>query len=441
MSKIWLVIKREYLSRVRKKSFIIMTILGPILMAAFYAVLIFIALSEEERPHTVMVVDNSSLKLGDELKKYNVLHPAGKLHFVWKYDDYWEAIDHIEKEDYQSVLMLPTDPVTHPGSIVLKYKDRPGSSTVKTIESELDKIIQGVLLAKNNITEEQLAEIMQKKVSLKTSDISVRDMEGKDETAQYIIAIAFGFLIYMFILLYGVQVFRGVMEEKTNRIVEVIISSVRPFQIMMGKIIGIALVGLTQFLIWVIFSGTVITILSAVLAPTVMQQVETGDMNMHSEIGGVNTGQFFMAADMANLFVLLPLFVFYFLGGYLLYASLFAAIGAAVDSETDSQQFMLPITMPLILSFVIAQMALNDPEGNVATIFSMIPLTSPIVMMVRLPFMKGADIWQLFVSMGLLVAGFVFTTWIAARIYRTGILMYGKKVTYKELFKWLFYKN
>lgn len=440
MNKIWLVIKREYLSRVRKKTFIIMTILGPLLMGVFYGALILIALAEEERAHTVMVIDQSTLKLGEELKTYSIRRPESKLKFVWKYDNYWDAIDNIEKENYHSILVLPKDPVKNPSSIFLKYKERPGMGTIRAIELELEKIIEEEKLALYNITKEQFDEI-RVKISLKSSDISSKDLQGKDETPQFIIAVAFGFLIYMFILLYGVQVFRGVMEEKTNRIVEVIISSVRPFQIMMGKIIGIAFVGLTQFMIWVFFSGILFTVVGLFFAPTVMNQIESGNMEMQSEVAGIDIGALFNAAAMTNFFVMLPLFVFYFLGGYLLYASLFAAIGAAVDSETDSQQFMLPITLPLVFSFVIAQMALKDPEGKIATIFSLFPLTSPIVMMVRLPFMKIEYLWQLYLSMGLLIAGFVLTTWLASKIYRTGILMYGKKITWKELFKWLLYKN
>jgi ABC-2 type transport system permease protein len=243
----------------------------------------------------------------------------------------------------------------------------------------------------------------------------------------------------MFILLYGVQVLRGVMEEKTNRIVEVMVSSVRPFQLMMGKIIGIALVGLTQFLVWMTLSGLTITIVGSMMAPDVMQQVQSGNLQTQQEMGGVNIGQFLDTMMSLRLPLILVTFVFYFLTGYLLYSALFAAVGSAIDSESDSQQFMLPITIPLVFSIAIGQFVLNNPTGTLATVFSFIPFTAPVVMMVRIPF--GIPWWEVGVSAGMMIVGFIGTTWLAAKIYRTGILMYGKKPTYKELFKWLFYKN
>jgi len=441
MSKIWLVIKREYLSRVRKRSFIIMTILGPLLVAGFYGLLIWIALSEEERPHTVMVVDSSEMQLGDELKTYAIRRPQSKLRFTWKYDNYHEAKDHIYKEDYNSILFIPRDPVNNPKGIFMGYKDRPGMSTMRAIEIEMEKLIEEQKMVEYNITKEQFDNI-RTKLSIKDQKIDESGGEQtQDSMMQYMIAFIFGLLIYMFILLYGVQVLRGVMEEKTSRIVEVMVSSVRPFQLMMGKIIGIALVGLTQFLIWVLFSGTVMAAIGAAVAPSLMSQIETGSVEMQSEVAGMDVGSLLGTFGFVDFFVMLPLFVFYFIGGYLLYAALFAAIGSAVDSETDSQQFMLPVTLPLIFSFVIGQMVLKNPEGTLARVFSMIPFTSPIVMMIRLPFGIKEWQWELPLSMFLLVAGFVITTWLAGRIYRTGILMYGKKVTYRELFKWLFYKG
>jgi len=258
-------------------------------------------------------------------------------------------------------------------------------------------------------------------------------------------------LIYFFIFLYGVQVMRGVMEEKTSRIVEVILSSVKPFQLMMGKIVGIALVGLTQFLLWVILTGTLysiatVTILKDVDMKQIQQKEQTikigADLNFSEMKHNADTGEIaklwndFKSVDIVAI---LLCFLFYFLVGYLMYSALFAAVGAAVDSEADTQQFMMPITIPLILSFVVAESVIQDPQSSMAFWFSIIPFTSPIVMMVRLPF--GVPAWELALSMSLLVLGFLFTTWIAGRIYRTGILMYGKKVTWKELGKWLFFKG
>jgi ABC-2 type transport system permease protein len=234
---------------------------------------------------------------------------------------------------------------------------------------------------------------------------------------------------------------RGVIEEKTNRIVEVIISSVKPFQLMMGKILGIAAVGLTQFLLWAILSGLTTTAVTAAFRDELQTQQQAATLGQESPATarGQEISQALQALDNLNVPLILGCFIFYFLGGYLLYGALFGAVGAAVDNETDTQQFMLPITIPLILSFVVAQtVIIRNPDGPVAFWMSMIPLTSPIAMMLRIPF--GVPAWELLLSMVLLVAGFIFTTWIAARIYRVGILMYGKKVNYKELSKWLFYK-
>jgi ABC-2 type transport system permease protein len=238
---------------------------------------------------------------------------------------------------------------------------------------------------------------------------------------------------------------RGVIEEKTNRIVEVIISSVKPFQLMMGKIVGIALVGLTQFLLWVVLTGGIY----AIFMNTVVKEKYSSEniealMQKSSDGTGVDNmdellenQQMIQRIQSINWLLIIPAFIFYFLGGYLLYGSLFAAIGSAVDNETDTQQFILPITVPLIFSFMMAQMILNDPTGNLAKWLSIIPLTSPIIMMVRLPFQVAP--WELALSMAMLVLGFVFTTWIASKVYRTGILMYGKRVTWKEIAKWLRY--
>jgi ABC-2 type transport system permease protein len=265
------------------------------------------------------------------------------------------------------------------------------------------------------------------------------------------VGLSAGVMIYFFIFLYGVQVMRGVMEEKTNRIVEVLLSSIRPFQLMMGKIIGIALVGLTQFLLWVILTTVIYSAGAATMLRDLdMQQVqkETEVVRIGADLDHANMKQIredspvvkiwndFKKLDAGDI---LLAFLFYFLAGYLMYSALFAAVGSAVDSEADTQQFMLPITIPLILSLVMAQMVIRNPDSDVSFWLSMIPLTSPVIMMVRIPF--GVPGWELALSMALLLIGFIFTTWLAGRIYRTGVLMYGKKVTWRELGKWLFYKG
>lgn len=442
MKKIWLVIQREYLTRVRKKSFIIMTILGPILMALVYGALIFIAVSEEEKEHVVMVVDSSPSHFSDGLRDYNQHRPNSKLQLIWKYDDYFQARDSIFNEAYSSILYIPRDPVAHPRGMYLSFKDRPSMSVKSALEIELEKLIEEQKLIQYNL-DPNIFDSVRVKINLFEKRIkeSAGGLEEEADFADQKFFLAFGssMLIYIFILLYGIQVLRGVMEEKTSRIVEVMVSSVKPFQLMMGKIIGIAMVGLTQFLIWVIFSGIVVTVISAVFAPSLMEQISSGSLETQAEIDGLDVSSLLNVFNMTDFTVMISLFIFYFLGGYLLYSSLFAAVGSAIDYESDSQQFMMPVTLPLIFSIAIAQFVLKNPEGVIAKICSFIPLTSPIVMMVRIPF--GVPIWEVLLSALFLIGGFIFTTWIAARIYRTGMLMYGKKITYRELWKWLFYKG
>ncbi|MGZ4118829.1 MAG: ABC transporter permease, partial [Bacteroidia bacterium] len=332
------------------------------------------------------------------------------------------------------------------------YKNKLSNSTQAYIEESLSKMIFNVMLAKNKVDPNFIKDAKDK--STFTMITTQKDKDGKDKNTNTGLYTAIGlicaFLIYFFIFLYGVQVMRGVMEEKTSRIVEVILSSVKPFQLMMGKIVGIALVGLTQFLLWVILTGTLYSVASATILKNVdMKQIQQkeqvikigADLNVsqmkHNQEKDEITKLWndFKSVSVVNI---LFCFLFYFLAGYLMYSALFAAVGAAVDSEADTQQFMMPITIPLILSFVVAQSVIQDPHSTMAFWFSIIPFTSPIVMMVRLPW--GVPPWELALSMSLLVIGFVCTTWLAGRIYRTGILMYGKKVSWKELGKWLFYR-
>jgi ABC-2 type transport system permease protein len=264
-----------------------------------------------------------------------------------------------------------------------------------------------------------------------------------------VIGIFAGILIYFFIFLFGAQVMRGVIEEKTSRIVEIIVSSVKPFQLMMGKIIGIALVGLTQFLIWVVFTLSIVGIFTASFSdklPTDQSAKFSNEnalfampQNQAAEIPADKIGEVFEAIFSVNYGVMIFSFLIFFLGGYLLYAALFAAIGSAVDNETDTQQFMLPITIPMIFAIIMAQFVTNNPESSLAFWLSIIPFTSPIIMMVRLPF--GVPYWELALSISLLIMGFLATTWMAGKIYRTGILMYGSKVTYKTLWKWIKFKS
>jgi ABC-2 type transport system permease protein len=422
MKQIWLVTQREYWSRVRKKSFLVMTLLGPLLIAAFYGALILLAASEssDKRTKIILVADESGVFesgiAGTEYLEFEMSDGSG--------EDTTEA--------YFAKLSIPGHfSLDQTKGIRIISKETLSISDQNNIETLLESEVKRKKLERAGIEKTTIDSL---NTSIKIS--SARETgEGIVESNTMVnagIGFAGAFLIYLFIFIYGVQVMKGVSEEKSNRIVEVIISSVKPFQLMMGKILGIAMVGLTQILVWIFLSFIlIVTITSASGAEAVSQGIPASPGD---------TGHFFSAVLGLNFPLITGMFVFYFVSGYLLYSALFAAIASAVDSETDTQQFMLPVTIPLVLAIVVAQTAvLKDPHGPLATWFSMIPFTSPIVMMVRVPF--GVASWQLLLSMLFMIFGFIGTTWLAARIYRVGILMYGKKASYKELFKWLIYKG
>ena len=452
MSKIWLIIQREYLTRVRKKSFIIMTLLTPVLLATFM-ILPGLLITMSGDTETVMVLDESNLfegKLKDQ-KDLKFIPLSGSLE---------QAKLVYQETDNTALLYIPKMSIADPKGITLYGKKNTSIQTQVRLENVLEKEIENQRFLASGLDRATLDRI---EANVKLNTINLSDEGEKDNNAivTSIAGVAGAVIIYFFIFLYGVQIMRGVIEEKTSRIVEVMISSVKPFQLMMGKIIGIAAVGLTQFLLWIILSFIAVTAVSAAFgidaAPSPAAQFAAGQAaaqgeevadddqaatvdNAADENEVANTindvKQSFANLNIALIF---GCFLFYFLGGYLLYGSLFGAIGAAVDNETDTQQFMMPITIPLIISFIMSySVVLKNPDGPVAFWMSIIPFTSPIVMMVRVPF--GVPAWELLLSMALLVAGFVFTTWIASRIYRVGILMYGKKINYKELSKWLFYR-
>ncbi len=443
MNKILLVIQREYLTRVKKKSFIIMTFLGPILMSGIF-VSVFLLDKVDTEIKTIGVVDNTHI-FKDKFKDND------RVKFEYLNEDLSTARKESGSRGYFGLLFIPaTENISSLEKAVTFYSEsQPGFDIISKIKFTIEKEI--------NTQKYIAARIDEKKLQLIKTDVDIqtRDLENKETSTPLTTGLGFGagLLIYLFIFIYGAIVMRGVLEEKTSRIVEVIISSVKPFQLMMGKIIGVALVGLTQFLLWVVLSTSVFYVLTSSLMsgksekekaemilktrPGMQQAVD--QMGDDSPIKGDKMMKLDSILGTINFPLLIGMFIFYFIGGYLLYSALFAAIGAAVDSETDTQQFMLPVTIPLIIAYIAAATVINNPQGNVAFWFSIIPFTSPIVMMVRIPF--GVPIEHIILSMVLLVGGFIFTTWIAARIYRTGILMYGKKVTYKELWKWLRFQN
>lgn len=440
-----MIISREYWTRVRKKSFIIMSILGPLLIGGFITLTIWLTISENKQ-YNVLVVDELGLTDRQFKNKEGVLNFSSTEKKVTKEE-------FAENESYDLMLKIEQNSLNGTPALMY-YKKLPSLSIQSYINSELDAVMEGYRLmkAKTNPEVEKFINDEYPKIK-KHVDITIKDVNS-DENAkqkQYasIIGFAFAILIYMFIFMYGVQVMRGVIEEKTSRIVEIIISSVRPIELMMGKIIGIALVGLTQFILWVFFTATILIISQQLFFPDIydpqtqaqITQVATEvDASPMTQTENFNTNETYdLVYNVVNWPLLLGMFLFYFIGGYLMYSALFAAIGAAVDAESDTQQFLMPVTIPLVFGFIVSEMALQNPESDTVFWTSMIPLTSPVVMMVRVAI--GIPVWELLLSMFFLIAGFLFCTWLAAKIYRIGILMYGKKVTYKELFKWLRYKS
>lgn len=437
MNKILLIIKREYLSRVRKKSFVIMTILGPVLMAGLILAPILLMDSSDEEKKEIWVCDENNLfepQFEDvdgtdyQFFKKDLAEVKERFNSSEGY-----ALVHIPKFENQNIDVLE--------SSVKVYVHKPMSlSNQNQISNNIESVIESIKLKQEGLTRD-IIDRTRSNVNLNTIILGESGSEKTGSTEVSMgISMFGGFLIYIFIFLYGAMVMRGVMEEKTNRIVEIIISSVKPIQLMMGKIIGIALVGFTQFALWVSLTFIISSVATSLLVNPA--DINPVDMANGSEImiQEVETNQsglplVFEQLESININFLLAMFLFYFIGGYLMYGSLFAAVGSAVDSETDSQQFMLPITIPLIFSFIALQTILENPDSSLAFWCSIIPFTSPIVMMGRLPF--DPPLWELGLSMVLLIVGFVFTSWLAGRIYRVGILMYGQKVNYKTLWKWI----
>jgi ABC-2 type transport system permease protein len=464
MQKIFLIIKREYMTRVKKRSFLVMTILGPILMAALFIVPIYLATRTDEEK-VVDVVDETGWFI-------NKFENNDNYKFVPLYTNLETAKQTLKNTKDHALLYIPLTKFTVPSSAIIYSDYQPSVHLKDYITGVMTKEIENQKLAaeikkeierrnpgyKSSESEETLiSETILKNIKSTINLTTIKFEEGGKEAKSFTeLSMAVGLIgsimIYFFIFMFGAQVMRGVIEEKTSRIIEVIVSSVKPFQLMMGKILGIALVGLTQFLLWVIFTAAIVTVVQSAfpekLKQNSAQQSFTPGSQMMSASKTVpkdqtaadnSSGEIFEAINSINYLQMIGAFIFFFITGYLLYAALFAAIGSAVDSEADTQQFMLPVTIPLIFSIVMAQYVINNPDGPLSFWLSMIPLTSPVIMMIRIPF--GVPIGELAMSAGLLIAGFLFATWIAARIYRTGILMYGKKVSYREIAKWLFYKS
>lgn len=420
------------MARVRNKSFLVMTFLSPLIMVGMVMLVGYLTQLNNEDTRTIALVDDTGLFKADftntDKTTYLNLSAQG-FDFVRKL---------AKEEGFYGVLYIPSEMATLYKGVTFYGEETPNFELVGDIERKLERRLTNENLVKNKV---DLAVLEDSKVGVR---LAIENYKGETSSKMSNwIKVAFGgaagYLLMMFIIIYGNMVMRSVIEEKTNRIIEVIISSVKPFQLMMGKILGTTLAGVTQFAIWVILGGLLLVVAQLVLGIN----TQAANVAMSPEAQAIANDpdmltQIFTEVTKLPIIQLVLGFFIYFIGGYFLYSSIYAAIGAAVDSETDTQQFMLPIIMPLMLGIYVGFFAVIDnPHGTVATIFSIFPLTSPIVMLMRIPF--GVPAWQLIMSVIILIGSFVFTVWFGSKIYRVGILMYGKKVTYKELFKWLKY--
>ena len=437
MNKIGLIIKREYLTRVRKRSFLIMTFLGPILIAAIYVIPIMLALNASSDKMRIAVVDESHWfedRFNDTKEHTFVLMPGQPI----------DSVKELVKSGvFDMALYVPPTQLNIPSNAVV-YSIRQVPMEVEAyISNVMEKEIEDQKLMANGVDPE-IVNAVKTNVNLQVMRMDEKGNEKETFTqVQFMLGMILAMLIYFFIMLFGGQVMQGVIEEKSSRIIEVIISSVKPFQLMMGKIIGVSLVALTQFLLWILLTGVFYVGFSAYIGishpdmlsqGTVMaQEITSNDIVSNESVQSIL--QIVHSIDFGTIIVS---FLIFFILGYLLYATLYAAVGSIVDNNTDSQQFTLPITVPLIVAIISSFYIVNNPDSSLALWLSMIPFTSPISMMVRIPF--GVPIWQVVVSVVILAVTFVLMTWFAAKIYRTGILMYGKKLSYKEIFKWLKYK-
>lgn len=454
MGKIGIIIWREYLSRVKNRTFIIMCFVFPLLIGGLFFITQRLQ-QEADATRTIVIVDASGIP--DSIGYAYVLRDTMNLHV--NYDYVYKPLDDVRKifkdSSDVSILWFPENFMggdttgTYGVGMTVKLisTKNPGFNSINLVQNILSREIQRDNMKMNNISPRAIALSQKKVVVANEVNGSVSDNDWKA-----FVGLVFGVIIYMYILMFGVQVMRSVVEEKMTRIVEVIISSVRPFQLMIGKIIGVTMVGITQFLIWLILSLVIVLpIINSVndqkldVSKLQTHQMKTGIamndnnsnvMSIDPTLRTQEAVEKILSIPWSNL---IPAFLLYFLFGYLLYASIFAAMGSAADVEADTQQFSVPVTIPLMIAMFSSGIVLNDPNGTIAKWLSMIPFTSPIVMLMRIPF-GGVSVSELLTSLGILVVSFLLMTWIAAKIYRVGILMYGKKASWKELGKWIFYK-
>jgi ABC-2 type transport system permease protein len=434
MNHLQLIIKREYLNKVRNKSFIIMTFLSPIIMVVIFTLVAYLSQLNNETVNTINILDESGLFTNsfEDSKTINYTNLENV--------SLDEAKLATETSQVYGLLYIPKAPVLDDlsESITFYSEDSPSISMMRSIENKIEDKVNVLKLEESGIDAKQIEEL---RINI---DAKIETFEGKKTSKlgsflKLIFGGIAGYLLFMFIIIYGNMIMRSVIEEKTSRIIEIIISSVKPIKLLLGKIFGTTLAGITQFAVWIVIMLILSTTISSVFGidpssiPSQQQELLSETSKSQQMITDV-------LVEINNLPIsnLIIMFVFFFIGGYLLYSSLYAAIGAAVDNETDTQQFMLPILMPLILGIYVGFFTVMDnPHGIVSQVFSYIPLTSPVVMLMRIPF--GVPLWQQILSLVILFATFMGTVWFASKIYRVGILMYGKKASYREIIKWLKY--
>lgn len=434
MNKIILVLKREFLVRVQKKTFLLVTIGLPILIFGIYAAIIYFSMNATSKTK-IMVVDNAGLfkdTIAANNKDITYEFTTGVSKSTLE--------DQAKSKSIDGYIVIPKD-ASLEDKVSLITGSKIGVMTRASITDDIKARLEKLKMDALPISQDLLKQA-QTKNKVEIVNINDKDDSGMRAGISYGVGIFCGILIYMILLLYGTSVMRGVMEEKVSRIAEIVVSSIKPFQLMMGKILGIGAVGLLQFLIWVILGVGLRFLLIPILFPEMSHAITSGAIDPNA--AGADMATFFKALGTINFPLIITMFFVYFLGGYLLYASLFAAIGCSVsDGQQDAQGLQLPITLPIIFGFVIMMQAVNDPTGGLAVFGSLFPLTSPIVMMARVAqgVPEAVSWWELALSIVLLFGSFLCTTWFAGKIYRTGILMYGKKPTWKELIKWAMRKN
>ncbi len=438
MNHLPLIIKREYLTKVRNKSFIIMTILSPLIMIGLITVVAYLSQLNNNKQKTITILDESGLvkdvfedteSINYTLLENNVTLENAKAIVIEEKNSGLLHIGKFEKIEKAS------------DNIEFYSEDSPSISLISDLESLVEKKLTELNLQSKGV-DVNMIEDAEVNIDINQENFTGEKTSKLDSFIKLAFGGASGYLLFMFIIIYGNMIMRSVIEEKTSRIIEVIISSVKPMQLMLGKIIGTSLAGITQFIIWIILGGVLLTIVSLIFGIDLMQiqspqqemiqqATQSSDLNTQVEMG-------LIAIKNLPILNLIIAFLLFFISGYFLYSSLYAAVGAAVDSETDTQQFLFPIMMPLILAVYVGFFTvIEDPHGTVSTIFSFIPFTSPVVMLMRIPF--GVPIWQQILSLLILIGTFILTVWFAAKIYRVGILMYGKKPSYKEIVKWIKY--